>query len=410
MKRFLGLILILLSGCSTTQHSLSSQEVQVGVRPYYLLEQLPDSKLKSQLSLCLSSTFKKTDFSIGHRGAPMQFPEHTKESYMAAAKMGVGILECDVAFTKDKALVCRHSQCDLHTTTNILAVPELAKKCRIPFVGGSKTANKKAQVQCCTSDITLAEFLLLEGKMDGANEYAATAKEYMLGTPNWRTDWYASSGTLMTHKQSIELFKQLGVKMTPELKTPQVKMPFEGFTQADYATKLMNEYKQAGVAPADLFPQSFLLSDIRYWIAKHPEYAKHAVYLADSYELADFNHEQPNTWQHSMTELKAMGVNIIAPPLWMLVTLDSHNKLTQSAYAIEAKKAGLKIITWSLERSGPLKSGGGFYYQSVKNIVNNDGFTLTLLDFLAREVGVIGVFSDWPATTTFYDNCREQVL
>ena len=55
-----------------------------------------------------------------------------------------------------------------------------------------------------------------------------------------------------------------------------------------------------------------------------------------------------------MAELKAMGVNIIAPPLWMLVTLDAQNNLTQSAYAIEAKKVGLKIITWSLERSGPL--------------------------------------------------------
>ena len=410
MKRLLGLGLILLAGCSAKQTKLSNEEVQVGVRPYYLLEQLPESELKRRLSACEASSFKKTDFSIGHRGAPMQFPEHTKESYMAAAKMGAGILECDVAFTKDKALVCRHSQCDLHTTTNILAVPELAKKCRIPFVGGSKTANKKAQVQCCTSDITLAEFLLLEGKMDGANEYAATAKEYMLGTPHWRTDWYASSGTLMTHKQSIELFKQLGVKMTPELKTPQVKMPFEGFTQQAYAAKLISEYKQAGISPSELYPQSFLLSDVQYWIAKHPEYAEQAVYLDDSYELPGFNHEQPSTWQHSMAELKAMGVNIIAPPLWMLVTLDAQNNLTQSAYAIEAKKVGLKIITWSLERSGPLKDGGGFYYQSVKSIVNNDGFTLTLLDFLAREVGVIGVFSDWPATTTFYDNCREQVL
>ena len=37
------------------------------------------------------------------------------------------------AFTKDHKLVCRHSQCDLHTTTNILAIPELAAKCTQPF-------------------------------------------------------------------------------------------------------------------------------------------------------------------------------------------------------------------------------------------------------------------------------------
>ncbi len=34
--------------------------------------------------------------------------------------MGAGIVECDVTFTKDHQLVCRHAQNDLHTTTNIL--------------------------------------------------------------------------------------------------------------------------------------------------------------------------------------------------------------------------------------------------------------------------------------------------
>jgi glycerophosphoryl diester phosphodiesterase len=29
----------------------------------------------------------------------------------------------------------------------------------------------------------------------------------------------------------------------------------------------------------------------------------------------------------------------------------------------------------------------------------------TVLDVLAKEVGIIGIFSDWPATTTFYANC-----
>ncbi|MAD88201.1 MAG: glycerophosphodiester phosphodiesterase [Pseudoalteromonas sp.] len=405
MKRFVGFIPILFAGCSSTLTVQSDEDIQVGVRPYYLVEQLAESELKTRLSTCKPKAFKKSDFSIGHRGAPLQFPEHTKESYMAAAKMGAGILECDVAFTKDKALVCRHSQCDLHTTTNILAIPELAKKCRVPFQGGDADQGVKAKVECCTSDITLDEFLQLKGKMDGANEFARTKQAYMQGTPNWRTDLYAANGTVMTHKQSIELFKQLGVKMTPELKTPQVEIPFNGFTQQAYATKLISEYEQAGVPAKDVFPQSFLLSDVQYWLKNHSDYAQQAVYLDDSYEIAGFDHNDPSTWQHTMAELKAMGVNIIAPPLWMLVTTSEKGELAQSAYATEAKKAGLKIITWSLERSGPLTNGGGFYYQSVKDLVKNDGFTLELLDFLAQEIGVIGLFSDWPATTTFYANC-----
>ena len=54
------------------------------------------------------TSFVKSDFSIGHRGACMQYPEHTIESYEAAAMQGAGIIECDVTFTKDKELICEY--------------------------------------------------------------------------------------------------------------------------------------------------------------------------------------------------------------------------------------------------------------------------------------------------------------
>src|SRR5437879_7511352 len=108
------------------------REAQIGPRPFYLVDKMKDGPLKTQLAQC-TGPFHKTDFSIGHRGAAMQFPEHSKEAYLAGARMGAGIIECDVTFTKDRQLVCRHSQCDLHTTTNILSVPELAAKCTQGF-------------------------------------------------------------------------------------------------------------------------------------------------------------------------------------------------------------------------------------------------------------------------------------
>jgi glycerophosphoryl diester phosphodiesterase len=98
-----------------------SQAVQVGPRPFYLVQGMDPGKLKNKLMSCQNGPFHRTDFSIGHRGAALQFPEHTKEAYEAGAKMGAGIVECDVTFTKDGALVCRHDECDLHTTTNIVA-------------------------------------------------------------------------------------------------------------------------------------------------------------------------------------------------------------------------------------------------------------------------------------------------
>ena len=126
----------------------SHQPVQLGPRPFYLVEELEEGHLKSVLQQCGKIPFFKTDFSISHRGAAMQFPEHTKESYRAAARMGAGIVECDVTFTKDRELVCRHSQCDLQSTTDILARPELAAKCSEPFTPADPQAGTEASAKC----------------------------------------------------------------------------------------------------------------------------------------------------------------------------------------------------------------------------------------------------------------------
>ncbi len=381
--------------------------IQLGTRPDYLIDDMADGALKTKLASCKDGAFYRTDFSIGHRGAPMQYPEHTKESYIAAARMGAGIVECDVTFTNDKELVCRHSQCDLHTTTNILAIPELAAKCSVPFTPADSNSGTPASAKCCTSDISLAEFLTLEGKMDGANPQASSVAEYLQGTPNWRTDLYASSGTLMTHKQSIALFKQLGVKMTPELKSPQVSMPFDGMTQQQYAQKMLDEYTQMDVSAERVFPQSFNLDDVKYWINTNPAFATQSVYLDGRDSDAGFDPNNADTWQPSMAALFNDGVKIIAPPIWMLLTIDNESNIVPSQYAIDAKAAGLNIIAWSLERSGPLNNGGGYYYQSISDVIDNDGDMMAVVDVLAKEVGVIGIFSDWPATVSYYASCNK---
>jgi glycerophosphoryl diester phosphodiesterase len=388
------------------------QTVQLGPRPYFLVEDMDEGKLKTELQECTEGPFKKTDFSIGHRGAALQFPEHTKESYEAAARMGAGIIECDVTFTDDRELVCRHSQCDLHTTTDILAIPELAAKCSESFipaefdpVTGERT--KAASAKCCTSDITLAEFKTLCGKMDASDPNATTVEEYLGGTANWRTDLYATCGTVLSHAESIELFKDLRVKMTPELKAPSVKMPYKGdYTQEDYAQQMIDEYKAARVPPRKVFAQSFNLDDVLYWINNEPWFGWQAVFLDGRYNDPTFDHTDPKTWSPNMKELVAEGVNIIAPPMWMLLKLNKNDKIKPSKYARRAKAAGLDIITWTLERSGLLKNGGGFYYQTVTDVIDNDGDAYVALDVLAQDVGILGIFSDWPATVTYYANCK----
>lgn len=380
---------------------------EVGPRPFALVDSMKDGPLKDELARC-KGPFTTKAFSISHRGAPLQFPEHTREGYLAAARMGAGVIECDVAFTKDRELVCRHAQCDLHTTTDILARPELASKCSKGFEPADPATGRKASAKCCTSDLTLAEFKSLKPKMDAGNPNATTVAEYMNATPRWRTDLYVDRATIMSHKDYLALVKQLGLKFTPELKGPEVTMPFEGnYTQEMYAQQLINEYKEAGIPASDVYPQSFRLEDVEYWLKAEPEFGKQAVFLDDRDETTKgFDNMRPETWKPSMQELADKGVKILAPPLWMLVTA-KDGKIVPSVYAEEAKKAGLGLISWSLERSGPLKDGGGYYYQSIKDVVDRDGDTLALLDVLARDIGVIGVFSDWPATTTFYANCMK---
>jgi glycerophosphoryl diester phosphodiesterase len=378
----------------------NDQSIQLGARPFYLVQGMDAGPLKSQLLRCQNGPFRKTDFSIAHRGAPLQFPEHTKESYEAGARMGAGIVECDVTFTKDGQLVCRHDECDLHTTTNIVNT-ELNASCTTPWSGAGSSP------RCCASDITLAQFRTLKGKMDASNPAATTAAAYLGGTATWRTDLYTGRGTLLTFKESIALNQRLGVKHTPELKSGNPVRVNQVFgSQANYAQAMINEFKRAGVKPRDVFAQSFNLSDVIYWVTHEPAFGKQAVYLDD----VDPGAGIPPLTAAELVAVRGQGVRIFAPPIPALLAVDaSTHTLVPSQYARDIKAAGLGIITWSFERSD-LRRGaafGGFYaaYDPEGKVVKKDSDMYYALDALAQDVGVMGVFSDWPATVSYYASC-----
>jgi glycerophosphoryl diester phosphodiesterase len=374
--------------------------IQVGARPYYLVQGMDAGDLKSRLQKCQNGPFRRTNFSIAHRGAPLQFPEHTQESYEAGARMGAGIVECDVTFTKDGQLVCRHDECDLHTTTNIVNT-ELNASCSVPWSGAGSSP------RCCASDITLAQFKTLKGKMDASHPAATTAAAYLGGTASWRTDLYTGRGTLLTLKESIALNQRLGVKHTPELKSGNPVRVTQVFgSQAAYAQAMINEFKRAGVRPRDVFAQSFNLADVTYWITHEPAFGKQAVYLDD----VDPGAGIPPLTAAELQAVRAQGVRIFAPPIPALLAVDAgNNRLVPSQYARDIKAAGLGIITWSFERSD-LRRGaafGGFYaaYDPEGRVVKKDSDMFYTLDALAQDVGVMGVFSDWPATVSYYASC-----
>ena len=128
-------------------------------------------------------------------------------------------------------------------------------------------------------------------------------------------------------------------------------------------------------------------------------------------------------------ELVGRGVKIVAPPMQRLVEQDPSAELLMkpSTYATEAKSRGLNIITWTLERTGPGLEG--FYWSTLENIEVcstegteedsssiskqieaceiglREGDKFNLLHVLAFQVEILGIFSDWPATVTFFANC-----
>jgi glycerophosphoryl diester phosphodiesterase len=195
--------------------------------------------------------------------------------------------------------------------------------------------------------------------------------------------------------------------MTPELKSPEVPMPYEGdFTQEDYAQQMIDEYRAAGVSPKRVWAQSFNYDDVLYWINFNPDFGRQAVFLDGRYDTDVNDPAAVAALNPSMAQLAADGVRVLAPPMYMMLGVDS-NEIVPSAYAVAAKEAGLDLIGWTTERSGQLENGGGgFYYETVKDVIENDGDILTVIDVLAQDVGIIGLFSDWPATTTFYANCK----
>jgi glycerophosphoryl diester phosphodiesterase len=149
-----------------------------------------------------------------------------------------------------------------------------------------------------------------------------------------------------------------------------------------------------------VLPQSFDRRDVEYWIRHEPEFGERAVLL----DNAALPISAPRAGL--LRRYKAAGINIWAPPLFVLLDLDAGGRIVPSRTARAARAAGLDIIAWTLERSGNLAAASnGFYYRTIDSAITREGDVMEVVDVLAREVGVRGIFSDWAATVSFYAGC-----
>jgi glycerophosphoryl diester phosphodiesterase len=102
-------------------------------------------------------------------------------------------------------------------------------------------------------------------------------------------------------------------------------------------------------------------------------------------------------------------VRIVAPAMPALLTVDANGRIIASQLAKDLTDWGFDIVTWTFERSD-LRHGAsqaGFYYDfdPEGKAIKSDSDMYKVLDVLAREVKILGIFSDWPATVTYYANC-----
>jgi len=349
--------------------SVACQTVKAPERVDYLVQSMQESNLKQDLQACSNQQLRTSDFSIAHRGALLKYPEHSRESYIAAAKQGAGFIECDIQVTQDNELVCQHSACDLQETTNILET-ELSRKCSSGF-------DKK----CCVIDFTLKELQSLKAK--NVNQYAE----------------------FMSHSESIDLIDSLGLKFIPEIKALSLSSSISAHALVD---KVISEFKDKNISSDRVWIQSGDVDIVKEILDSQSEYLENFIWLDYRYSY------QPDFVPSYLDfeKIKNSGINNIAPPMFQLLMLDSEQNIIPSEYAKLAKQAGLNLFTWTLERSGHLvkdmKNGVGskFYYQNILPAIQSDGDTYKVLDVLAKEVEIQGIFSDWPETVTFYANCK----
>ena len=184
----------------------------------------------------------------------------------------------------------------------------------------------------------------------------------------------------MTSPESIELFKKLGVKMTPELKIrvgdDAVRRVHAGDVRAE------DDRRAPGRLASVLVTCSRSRSTRRTFCIGSTTSRPSAGRRCTS--------TTPTRWptcRRSPTSgaTSTQGIRIWAPPTFALLALDGSNRIVASQWARDAKAAGLDIITWTLERSGILADGNnGFYYQTIDQAITREGDLCKVID-VARQ-------------------------
>lgn len=391
-----------------TRNEKSFNVISLGPSPYFVLSQLlsDDDDVSMELKNILDTCAKEnTMFHASHFIASadginnidhgrMPYPPHTLTSYEAALRMGAGMVQCPVTFSKDRKLVCRKEQCDLHYTTDVLSHPDqrLASKCAQPFIP-SDGFNRPVQVRCCTNDFTLQELQMLNCRCSGAasaksagvNDWGMTVLDYLGPSPP------CVPAKIPSHEEFIQLVDSWNANFAP------TQVPFidsgdvHDYNQEMLSRQILSSYVDGfHIDSARIFPISQNMKDLVLWKKEFPLYSKNAMALDVISEDAS---DMDSLSEHFSSFVKIGVYNVIAPDVGMILKQseesDSRHSFRSTVYSSVAKEMGMGIFA--------------MWNGSITQDIN----ALHILHNLKTQGGVQGFFADvsFVPITTFYDNC-----
>jgi len=341
-RLFLGLVLLLASGCAEMQKR--PMPAQAPAAPHILI--------------------------IAHRGASGERPEHTLLAYQRAIDQGADFIEPDLVPTKDGFLVARHEN-DIAETTDVADHPEFALR------KTTKTIDGLATTGWFTEDFTLAELRTLR----------ARERLPKLRAANTAFDGKAQIPTFdeiiaLAKRATRETGRTIGIY--PETKHPSyfasIGLPLE--------PRLLATLKAAGWDRADapVFIQSFEVDNLK---ALHSQTRVRLIQLM-KFAGAPADHAAPSYQAMATPDgLRAVAAYAygIGPERPLILPPDG----TATNLVTEAHAAGLKVHPWTFRAEN-------FFLPPALRIGTDPAAhgDLQAEISLFLQLGVDGFFTDFP--------------
>lgn len=292
---------------------------------------------------------------IAHRGSSGELPEHTVEGYQRAVDQGADVIECDLAVTKDRELVCSHEPM-LNGSTDVAT--------KFPDRRKTYSLETRNITDYFTIDFTLAELKTLN---------KVQSREY-------RDQSYNGMFKMATFEEYIAVAQAANrtVGIYPETKVPHLFNQYLSQFNTTVEDMLITKLEQHGYnsAKSPCFVQSFDVASLHY-LANRTKVR--LVYLMET--------EVTDELLNSMTSY-IVG---IGPWKQAIVEVDqTTNKIVRTTNFMEkVKRHGYMVHAYTFRNEDQFLAFdyAADPYREYKKFL---------------DLGVDGLFTDFPSTMVDY--------